>query len=115
MTETVEDYILSAREDVQPKLRLVRKAILEVAPEARESISYRIPYYDYKGRLIWFGLFKGHIGLYIRPPVIAQHRKELAGYETTKSAVHLRLDVDVPVALIKKLVRARKRINEAGG
>ena len=72
-----------------------------------------MPYYDYKGRLAWFGLQSKHIGLYLRPPVIEEHRRELAGYETTKSAVHLPLDAEIPVALVQKLVRARMRKNEA--
>jgi uncharacterized protein YdhG (YjbR/CyaY superfamily) len=99
---------------VQGKLRRVRAAIKEAAPTAHESISYRMPYYDYKGRLAWFGLHKAHVGLYVRPPVIEDHKDELAGYETTKSAVHLSLDRKIPVALIKKLVKARMKKNEAG-
>jgi len=42
-----------------------------------------------------------------------EHKKELAGYVTTKSAVHLSLDKKIPVALVKKLVRARMKKNEA--
>ncbi len=73
-----------------------------------------MPYYSYKGRLAWFGLHTGHIGLYLRPPVIQEHSEELKGYDTTKSAVHLPLDGKTPVALIKRLVKARMRKNEAG-
>ncbi len=72
-----------------------------------------MPYYDYKGRLAWFGLAKAYIGLYLRPPVVEEHRNELAGYETTKSAVRFPLDEKVPVLLIKRLVKARMRKNEA--
>jgi len=113
MPKDVESYILAAPKDVQAKLRAVRAAIKEVAPDASESISYRMPYYSYKGRLAWFGLQKAHIGLYLRPPVIEEHRRELAGYATTKSAVHLPLDRKIPVSLVKKLVKARVRMNEA--
>lgn len=109
----VEAYIRRARKSTRKKLQEVRAAILDVAPEARESISYGIPYYEYKGRLAWFGLSSKHIGLYLRPPVIQEHRMELEGYVTTKSAVHLPLDREVPVALIKRLVRARMKINDA--
>ena len=109
----MDEYISAAPKELQGKLREVRKAILDVAPAARESISYRMPYYDYKGRLAWFGLMGRHIGLYLRPPVIAEHRRELAGYTTTKSAVHFPLDRKIPVPLIRKLVKARMRINEA--
>jgi uncharacterized protein YdhG (YjbR/CyaY superfamily) len=41
------------------------------------------------------------------------HRRELEGYGTTKSAVHLPLDREIPVSLVKKLVRARMKMNEA--
>jgi uncharacterized protein YdhG (YjbR/CyaY superfamily) len=99
---------------VQDRLREVRAAIREAAPTARESISYKMPYYAYKGRMAWFGLHSSHIGLYLRPPVIEEHKRELAGYETTKSSVHLPLDTKIPVLLIKKLVKARMKKNEAG-
>jgi uncharacterized protein YdhG (YjbR/CyaY superfamily) len=100
---------------VQDKLREVRAAIKEAAPTAHESISYRMPYYEYKGRLAWFGLHKAHIGLYVRPPVIEEHEKELSGFVTTKSAVQLRLDRKIPVELIKNLVKAGMKKNDNRG
>ena len=109
----VDIYIQAAEVAARKKLIEVRNAIKEVAPGARERISYGMPYYDYRGRLAWFGLQTNHIGLYLRPPVIQEHSKELEGYVTTKSAVHLPLDRKIPVSLIKKLVRARMKINEA--
>jgi len=111
--EDVESYIMDAPKEVQGKLREVRAAIREAAPGAKESISYSMPYYSYKGRLAWFGLHTGHIGLYLRPPIVEQHKKELKGYVTTKSAVHLPLDREIPASLITRLVRARVKINEA--
>ncbi len=110
---TVDEYIAEAPEEAQRKLREVRAAIRAAAPRAAESISYGMPYYAYKGRLAWFGLHTGHIGLYLRPPVVADHVDDLKGYETTKSAVHLPLEREIPVALVKKLVKAREAINDA--
>lgn len=106
-------YISRAPRSVQSKLRELRSAIREVAPDANESISYRMPYYSYKGRLAWFALMKNHIGLYLRPPIIAEHKRELAAYKTTKSTIHFALDKKLPISLIKKLVRARMKKNEA--
>jgi uncharacterized protein YdhG (YjbR/CyaY superfamily) len=106
----VDAYIARAPKEAQSKLMDVRGAIREVAPDAAESISYGMPSYD-NGKIAWFGLMKSHIGLYLRPPIIAEHKKELSGYKTTKSAVHLPLDQDIPIPLIKKLVRARVRKN----
>jgi uncharacterized protein YdhG (YjbR/CyaY superfamily) len=109
----VDDYISAAPIEARGKLEDVRAAIREVAPAAVESISYRMPYYNYKGRLAWFGLHSDYIGLYLRPPTVEEHKKELAGYVTTKSAVHLPLDKEIPVSLVKKLVKARVKKNEA--
>jgi uncharacterized protein YdhG (YjbR/CyaY superfamily) len=109
----VDSYIARAPKEVRSKLMEVRAAIREVAPNAVESISYRMPYYSYKGRLAWFGLMKTHIGLYLRPPIIEEHKKELSAYKTTQSAVHFPLDQKIPVQLIRKLVKARIKKNEA--
>lgn len=111
-SKAVDAYISAAPKEVQEKLRVVRTAIMQVAPDAKESISYGIPFYSYKGRLAWFGLHKEHIGLYLRPPVVEEHKRELEGYVTTKSAVHLPLERKIPVKLVKRLVRARLEINE---
>ncbi len=107
----VDEYLSKAPRELQGRLTKVRGAIREAAPEATEGFGYGMPYYSYKGRLAWFGLFKTHVGLYIRPPTIRQHEEELAGYSTTKSCVRFPFDEEPPVALIRMLVRARVRTN----
>lgn len=107
---SVTAYISNAPKEARAKLKAMRRIMKEVAPDAAESISYGMPGYD-KGRVAWFALMKGYIGLYVRPPIIAEHKKELAKYKTTKSAVHFPLEDKLPVALIKKLVRARIKKN----
>ena len=114
-SKDVDAYIAKAPKELRGKLKELRAAIKQVAPKAAESISYRMPFFNYKGRLAWFAPMKTHIGLYLRPPVIAEHKRELAGYTTTKSAVHLPLDKKLPISLIKKLVKARVKKNEAEG
>jgi len=109
----VDAYIAAAPEEARPKLRQLRKLIRTIAPEAKESISYRMPYYDYYGRLVWFAAFKNYVGIFLRPPIIAEHKKELKGYVTTKSAVHFPMNKPLPTALIRKLVRARAAKNKA--
>lgn len=107
----VEAYIAAAPKELQAKLKQLRAVIREVAPNAVEAISYGMPGYD-KGRVVWFGLMKSHIGLYLRPPIIKEHKKELAGYTTTKSAIHFPLEKKLPLPLIKKLIKARMKKNE---
>ncbi len=108
----VDEYIKNAPKEVQDKLKELRKAIKEAAPDAEEKISYSMPYYGYKGRLAYFANAKNHIGLYVMPPVIEDHKQELKGYETAKATVQFPLDEKLPIALIKTLIKAGVKKND---
>ncbi len=110
---TVAAYIAAAPKEVRSKLKELRGVIRKAAPGAVERISYGMPYYAYKGRLAYFGLAKAHIGLYVPTPVLEEHKSELQDYETTMATLRLPLNRKLPVALIKKLVKARLKKNEA--
>ena len=43
----VEAYIRASQGGVRKKLLEVRRAIREIAPNAKERISYGMPYFDY--------------------------------------------------------------------
>jgi uncharacterized protein YdhG (YjbR/CyaY superfamily) len=111
---SVDGYIAAAPKEVQAKLKQMRAAIRKTAPAAEERISYGMPYYAYKGRLAYFAAFTKHIGLYLTPPIIEEHERELRNYETAKATVRFPLDQKLPVTLIQKLIRARMKRNEAG-
>lgn len=108
----VDEYIALAPKEAQDKLKELRALIKTAAPGAQERISYGMPYYHYKGRLVYFGLSKKHIGLYIPTPVVEEHKTELKGYETTKATIRLPLDKKLPIMLIKKLIKARIKKND---
>lgn len=108
----VDEYIASAPKEVRDKLRELRGVIIAAAPNAQEKISYGMPYYGYKGRLVYFAHAKKHIGLYIPTPIIEEHKSELKGYETAKATVRFPHTEELPAALIKKLIKARVKKNE---
>jgi len=112
-SKEVNEYIANAPGEMREKLELVRVAIREAAPEAEERISYGIPYYDYKGKLAYFSFTKNHIGLYVVPPVVEEHKEELKKYFTSKSTVRFPINEELPNRLIKKLVKARVKMNDA--
>ena len=111
--KTVDAYIAATPKEVRGKLKEVRAAIRKSAPDAEERISYGMPYYAYRGRLAYFRLSKNHIGLYMSPRVVAEHKSELKDYETARATVRFPLDRKVPVALIKKLIKTGMKKNEA--
>ena len=109
--KNVDAYIASAPKEVQDKLKEIRAAVKKTAPTAVERISYGMPYYDYNGRLAYFAFAKAHIGLYIPTPVVQEHQSELKDYQTSKATIRFPLDKKLPVALIKKIVKARMKKN----
>lgn len=108
----VDKYIAKAPIALQERLKEIRKTIKSVAPKAEEKISYGMPYYGYKGRLAYFAYFKNHIGLYLTPPITKMFKKELKDYETHMATIRFPHDKKLPITLIKKLVKARIKLNE---
>jgi uncharacterized protein YdhG (YjbR/CyaY superfamily) len=110
--KNVDEYIAGAPKEVQDILREFRIIIRSVVPKAEERISYGIPHYEYNGRLAYFAAFKKHTSLFVPPPTIAEHAKELENYKTTKSSVHFPIGKPLPATLIKKLIKGRMKKNE---
>jgi uncharacterized protein YdhG (YjbR/CyaY superfamily) len=112
----VSEYIAACPKGVQAKLRTIRAAIREAAPGSVETVSYfEMPGYsyegyDYNGMFAWFSFRSPAVRLHVRPPVIQLFKKQLAGYATTKALLILREDQPIPVALVKKLVRASIKV-----
>jgi uncharacterized protein YdhG (YjbR/CyaY superfamily) len=101
-------YIAAAPKEVQAKLKQMRAAIRQAAPDAMEYISYGMPAYKYERPFIGFAAMKSHIGLYpMSGSFIAAHQKELEGYSTSKGAIRLPLDKPLPLGLVKRVVKLR--------
>lgn len=113
--KTVDEYINKAPKEYRQTLTELRGLIKSTVPDALERISYQMSFYEYKGRLVYFACMKDYIGLYIPPPVITGHAKELRRYTTTKSAIHFPLGEKLPKDLIKTLILSRVKINEEKG
>jgi uncharacterized protein YdhG (YjbR/CyaY superfamily) len=108
----VDEYIAQAPTEVQPRLHALREAIRAAVPEAQERISYGMPFYEYKGRLVYFAHAKKHIGLYaLTTPVLEEHAEELKNRVTPKGTVHLPLGEELPTGLVKRLVEAQAKYN----
>jgi uncharacterized protein YdhG (YjbR/CyaY superfamily) len=110
---SVDEYIAQAPEEWHARLQQLRATIMAAAPAAREHISYGMPSYEYKGRLVYFQLWKKHIGLYaISDPVLQEHKAELEGKVMPRGTIRLPLDEDLPVDLVSRLVKAQARQND---
>jgi uncharacterized protein YdhG (YjbR/CyaY superfamily) len=86
----------------------MRAAIRAAVPaQATETISYRIPAFKHNKILVWFAAFSNHCSLFPTASVIEMFQPELKDYSTSKGTIHFPTDKPLPIALIKKIVKAR--------
>jgi uncharacterized protein YdhG (YjbR/CyaY superfamily) len=109
---TVADYIASAPEGLQPKLRELNDIIHTAAPDAEERLSYGMPYFHLHGRLVYFTAHTHHIGMY--PFSVDEARAAgLEQYAAAKGTLQFPLDQPLPLTAIRVLIEHRVARNEA--
>ena len=109
--KTIDEYIAGFPHEVQEILEKIRKTIRTAAPDAEETIKYRMPTFTLKGNLVHFAAFRKHVGFYPVPTGIEGFRNELSVYEGGKGSVKFPLDKPIPLDLIGKIVEFRVKEN----
>jgi uncharacterized protein YdhG (YjbR/CyaY superfamily) len=110
---TIDEYLAGVRADQRITLGKLRKSVREVAPGVEECISYGIPAFRLNGRsLVSFGAWANHCAFYPgSSTTLKKFRDDLRGFQVTKGTIRFTPDNPVPVALVKKLIKARIREN----
>ena len=105
--KTIDDYLARVSSDQRVALNRLRKSIRAAAPRAEECISYQLPAFRLDGRmLVWFGAGANHCSFY--PGAVVQaFKRELGAYEISKGTIRFQPDHPIPVALVRRLVKAR--------
>jgi uncharacterized protein YdhG (YjbR/CyaY superfamily) len=108
---TVDEYIAASPKEVRQLLKQMRATIKAAAPKAEELISYGMPGYKYHGMLVYFAVYKNHIGFYATPRGHKAFVKELAKYKQGKGSVQFPVEEPLPLSLITKIVKFRVKEN----
>jgi uncharacterized protein YdhG (YjbR/CyaY superfamily) len=108
---TIDEYIRMFSKPVQEKLESIRRLVRELAPDALEKISYRIPTFYLNGNLVHFAAFTHHIGFYPTSRGISEFQEALSAYKNAKGSVQFPMDEPLPLDLIRRIVKFRVEQN----
>jgi uncharacterized protein YdhG (YjbR/CyaY superfamily) len=113
--KTIDEYLATVSADKRAALQKLRRAIQAAAPDAEECISYQIPAFRLEGRmLVAFGAAAKHCAFYPGAYPLEALEGALEAYDTSKGTIRFPADRPLPVALVRKLVRARIAERAAG-
>jgi uncharacterized protein YdhG (YjbR/CyaY superfamily) len=111
--KNVDEYLSAVPEPARSTLNTMRAVIRSAVPrEATETISYGMPAFKHNGVLVWLAAFKDHCSFFPTASVIEAFKEELKDYPTSKGTIQFPTEKPLPVALVKKLVKARVAQNE---
>jgi uncharacterized protein YdhG (YjbR/CyaY superfamily) len=112
---TIDKYLASASAEQRAALNKLRKAVKAVAPRAEECISYGLAAFRLDGRpLVAFGAWANHCAFYpMSARTVKTFQDLLKNFETGKGTIRFTANKPLPMALVKKLVKARIAENAA--
>jgi uncharacterized protein YdhG (YjbR/CyaY superfamily) len=112
--KSVEEYLAAHPDDVRATLEKIRQAIKAAAPMATEKISYGMPSFHHQGYLVYYAAWKNHCSFFpASNEVMETFAKELERYDVSKGTIRFPIGKPLPATLVKKIVKARIRENEA--
>jgi uncharacterized protein YdhG (YjbR/CyaY superfamily) len=105
----IDEYLAEVTRSSRALLQKLRKTIRSIVPEVEECISYSMPAFRYRGRIL-AGFSATSTGCSYYPfsgTTLKTLAGDIEGYSKTKSALHFSPDKPLPVALVRKLLKAR--------
>ncbi|MCX6559391.1 MAG: DUF1801 domain-containing protein [Candidatus Aminicenantes bacterium] len=110
--KSVDAYLAAVPAKERAVLQKLRATIKSAAPKAEEMISYGIPSFKHQGYLAGFAAFMAHLSFFPGATVKA-FKEELKDYDTATGTVHFTAAKPLPAALVRKIIKARIKENEA--
>jgi uncharacterized protein YdhG (YjbR/CyaY superfamily) len=114
-TPRTHDEYLAALPDAQRRvLQALRQTIRELAPAAEETISYQICAFRDGVMLVGYGATPKHCAFFLMSNQTTKtHAADLEGYDLSTGTIRFQPERPLPVALVRKLMKARQAENAA--
>jgi uncharacterized protein YdhG (YjbR/CyaY superfamily) len=105
---THDEYLAALNAEQRAALERLRQVIQAAAPQAEECISYGLPAFRQNGPLVAYGATDKHCAFYLMSSsTLASFQGQLQKYDTSKGTIRFAASQPLPVALVRKLVKAR--------
>jgi uncharacterized protein YdhG (YjbR/CyaY superfamily) len=108
---SVDDFFAQLTDVQRPHLEALRELSRAADPKAREELKWNLPVYvrGENTNLWMLQNFKNHCSLRFTPAFFGSQKAtvEAAGYEAGEGFIKLPYDRDLPVKLLKALMKAR--------
>ena len=102
----VEEYLEQLEPQQRAALTIVRELILEEAPDAVETMKYRMPTYEYgSGILCAFASQKRYMSLYMETEAVEDHKADLEDLDVGKSCIRFRKLEKLPLDTVRTMLR----------
>jgi uncharacterized protein YdhG (YjbR/CyaY superfamily) len=108
-SKTIDEYLAGLGKEQRTALTRLRKAIRAAAPGAEECFSYGVPAFRLEGRAVaGFAAAARHCSFFpMSGSIVEDHAAALEGFDTSKGAIRFQPERPLPLALVRRLVRAR--------
>jgi uncharacterized protein YdhG (YjbR/CyaY superfamily) len=113
-TQEVDEYLESLTPERRAALAELRSLVFEVAPDAVETMKYRMPTYEYGDSVLCaFASQKHYMSLYMDTGIVEKHREELTGLSIGKSCIRFRKMDQLPLGTIKRMLEETVQIRRS--
>lgn len=105
----IDKLFASVEEPKRSTLEEMRRRILEMVPDAEQTIKYGMAAFLHNGKIfVCLAPFKNHINWSpYSSEVLVQIESDLSAYFYSKASLRFSVDKPLPKALVKKLIRVR--------
>ncbi|MBN2026208.1 MAG: DUF1801 domain-containing protein [Actinobacteria bacterium] len=112
----IDDYLADLPREERAVLERLRETVRAAAPEAVETVKYKIPVFKHHGDLVGFAAQKDFMSFYVMSPdLVKEKAADIEGFEVSGATIHFLPDRPLPAALVTELVKARVEENEKEG
>jgi uncharacterized protein YdhG (YjbR/CyaY superfamily) len=108
-SEEITTYLDALDEPKRTTLQKLRETIIDVVPEAEQGLSYQVPAFRLRGKVVaGFAAFQNHLSyLPFSGSVFPELESDLIAYRKSKGALRFAIDEPLPKELVEKLIKVR--------